>query len=77
MHLSDEQRKEQLKQEVASVVRDLISRRAELKEQGACARKVWDALLNAPEWQVAMIQQPDAWVEPEEIWSITPEIKKP
>jgi hypothetical protein len=76
VHLTDEQRKEQLKAFVVGAVRDRLSRRDELLEMATTARAVWQGLLDAPTWSVAAIQQPDDWSEPEEIWSVTPTVVK-
>lgn len=78
MHLSDEQRKEQLKEMVVEKARQILANRDENRAKAAVAQQVWQALLKSPVWTVAPVKKPrdPNWVEPEEIWSQHVEVVK-
>jgi hypothetical protein len=73
MQLSDEQKREQLKKAVIAKSRDLVARREQITEQGLVGRRIWQAMLDAPTWAVAVSPPPPLdkeWVEPEEVWTL-------
>jgi hypothetical protein len=38
---------------------------------------VWAALVTAPTWSVVTTEHPDPnWREPEEVWTVTPQVVK-
>lgn len=73
--LSEEQR-QQLRALVTAQARDMIGRGDELKTQAAVMRQVWQALVDAPTWMVLHLEKPDD-APVDEIWSMTPIVKKP
>lgn len=73
--LSEEQR-QQIRAIVKTQVRDMLGRGEELKAQASTARQVWQALVDAPTWTIRHLEKPDDLTTMDEIWSMTPTVKK-
>jgi Spy/CpxP family protein refolding chaperone len=75
LKLTDEQ-KQQLRAMIVASVREGIARRDELKHMAATQRAVFKALVEAPKWSIAMLEKPENMGPTDELWSMTPTMKK-
>lgn len=73
IQLTDEQR-QQLRALVVQSVRNGINRRDELKHMADTQRAIFKALVEAPNWSIAMLEKPEGEI-PDELWSMTPDVK--
>jgi hypothetical protein len=74
MHLTDEQKRELVKAAVVTKARDLIAHKEEIAATRAAAQTIFQALRDAPTWQIVYAEKPEDFTEPEEIWSQPVEI---
>lgn len=75
--LSDEQRAE-LKGIVKQVIREKIAQREDLRDQAAVMRQIWAAIVASPTWSIVCAEKPpDTPSEADEMWTLTPEIRRP
>jgi hypothetical protein len=76
--LSQEER-DNLRRVVRGMIKDMLrpERRQELQEQDAVMHGIWAALRDAPTWGIVEAPPPpNGAVIPDELWSVTPVVKK-
>jgi Spy/CpxP family protein refolding chaperone len=73
IQLTDEQR-QQLRALVVQSVRNGVKRRDELKHMAETQRAIFKALVEAPNWSIAMLEKPEGGTA-DELWSMTPNVK--
>ena len=72
--LSEEQ-KQQLRGMVKTAVRGMLKDREDLQNKDLVMRRIWDEMLKAPKWEIVTSDKPED--TPNEVWSMTPTVKKP
>jgi hypothetical protein len=78
MHIDDAARRKKLKELTVEMAGQVIKRRQELADAPEAARKIFQALVDAPTWTIANSPKPQGpWREPDEIWSEPTKIVKP
>lgn len=80
MYQTDEQRQALLREMVVEKIREHLANRDEDAAKAQTARAVWAALSDpnrTPIWRIVESSKPiqDGWVEPEELWRMTPEVR--
>ena len=73
--LSDEQRAH-VKELAKMAVRDMLRNREELQDKAATMRAVWNALVECPQWSIVQSDKPAGFQSFDELWSMTPTVKK-
>ncbi|HEY2012796.1 MAG TPA: hypothetical protein VGH38_04810 [Bryobacteraceae bacterium] len=75
LQLTDEQ-KQELRAIVKASVRGMLNDREDLLNKDLVMRRIWEEMLKAPQWSIVENgKKPED--APDEIWSMTPIVKKP